>query len=273
MCSKVYQAGVFAAIKRLAGQRFRSLSLSAVSPNRLSRIPKSNPTERSTMLAALYKPRMAMARVDLKHLLNRLDYSRCAVFCQPRQKEVSMLKLKHLGAAVIAAALASAIVVDTADARRGGGGGGGMRAGGFGGGGGFRGGGMRAGGFAGGGLRTASFNRGGFAGNRFANAGFARRADFGRPGRPGWGWGGGGWGGRGWGWGGGWAGNNWGWGWGAAALGTGLAFAASSSYCDPYYDYYGNCGYGYGSYGSYAPAFGFGAYRPFARPWRARWWW
>jgi hypothetical protein len=54
-----------------------------------------------------------------------------------------------------------------------------------------------------------------------------------------------------------------------------LAFASSNYYCDPYYDYYGNCGYGYGSYGAYAPVFGvgFGAYRPFARPWRARWWW
>src|SRR5205809_919118 len=66
--------------------------------------------------------------------------------------------------------------------------------------------------------------------------------------------GGGGWGGRwaGGRWGGGWGGDNWGWGWGAAALGTGLAYA-SSSYCDPYYNYYGNCGYGYGSY---APAYG-----------------
>src|SRR6266545_1784795 len=199
--------------------------------------------------------------------------SRCAVFCQHDKKEVSMLTLKHISAAVLAAALASAIVVDTADARRGGGGGGGMRAGGFGGGG------MRAGGFGGGSLRTASFNRGGFAGNRFANASFGRRADIGRPG---WGWAGGGWGGRWaggrwggrwaggrWGWGGGWGGNNWGW--GAAALGVGLAYA-SSTYCDPYYDYYGNCGYGYGSYGSYAPAFGFGTYRPFVRAYRARWW-
>jgi hypothetical protein len=53
-----------------------------------------------------------------------------------------------------------------------------------------------------------------------------------------------------------------------------LAFAAANNYCDPYYDYYGNCGYGYGSYG-FAPAFGvgFGAVRPWARPWRAGWWW
>src|SRR5215831_14728430 len=60
-----------------------------------------------------------------------------------------MFTLKHIGAAVIAAALASAIVVDSADARGGGRGGGGMRAGGFGGGAGFRGGGMRAGSFGG----------------------------------------------------------------------------------------------------------------------------
>ena len=128
-------------------------------------------------------------------------------------------------------------------------------------------------------MRTASFNRGGaFVGNRAFAGNRIARADFGRPGwgwagnRPGWGWAGGGWGGNRWGWGGGWGG----WGWGAAALGTGLAYAASSSYCDPYYDYYGNCGYGYGSnygYASYAPAFGFGTYRPFARAaWRARWW-
>jgi len=103
----------------------------------------------------------------------------------------------------------------------------------------------------------------------------------------GYGWGGyygGGWGGGfsfglgfavggaffgGWSWGGGWGGDNWGW--GAAALGVGLAYA-SSTYCDPYYDYYGNCSYGYGSYGSYAPAFGFGTYRPYVRAYRAGWW-
>jgi len=33
-----------------------------------------------------------------------------------------------------------------------------------------------------------------------------------------------------------------------------------ANYCDPYYDYYGNCSYGYGSYGSYAPAYGYGTY-------------
>src|SRR4029450_12296991 len=103
-----------------------------------------------------------------------------------------------------------------------------------------------------------SFNRGGaIAGNRMANAGsFARvsnpiagRPDIGRPGRPdvrltgrpgnrpGWdgGWAGGGWGG-----------NYWpGYGWGAAAAGAGLAYGASTNYCDPNYDpYCSNYGYG-----------------------------
>src|SRR5262249_60214443 len=65
-------------------------------------------------------------------------------------KEVSMLTLKHIGAAAIASIIATAIVIDTADARRAGGvGGGGMRAGGIGGGG------MRAGGIAGGGAGRA----------------------------------------------------------------------------------------------------------------------
>jgi hypothetical protein len=155
-----------------------------------------------------------------------------------------MLKLKHIGAALVASVIATAIVVDTADARRGGGGG--MRAG---------------GGFGGGGaMRAGGFNRGGaLAGGRIGNAGSlarvsnpARAADIGRPGRPGrpdvglpgrpgdrpgWGWGGGGWG------------------WGAAALGAGLAYgaAASNYYCDPNYDPY--CTGGYPSYG-YAPAYG-----------------
>jgi hypothetical protein len=261
-------------IARVAGAHSQRLPLSPVDPNRLRHKPKSNPTERSTMLPTSYWLRIATARVDVKKSFQIVVEMRC--LCQHDKKEVSMLTLKHISAAVLAAALASAIVVDTADARRGGGGG--MRSGGFGGGGGFRGGGMRVGGFGGGALRTAGFNRGGFAGNRFANASFGRRADFGRPGwggGGGWGgrWAGGGWGGRWaggrWGWGGGWGGNNWGW--GAAALGVGLAYA-SSTYCDPYYDYYGNCGYGYGSYGSYAPAFGFGTYRPFVRAYRARWW-
>jgi hypothetical protein len=231
------------------------------------------------MLATSYGLRITTALVVLKHPPDRC---RDALPWSARQKEVSMLTLKHISAAFIAAALASAIVVDTADARGGRGGGGGR---GFGGGGGFHAGGLRAGGsFGGVGLRTASFNRVGFAGNRFANAGsFARVSNpirrVGWAGnRPGWGWGGGGWGGR---WAGnrwGWGGNNWGWGWGAAAVGAGLAYAATSNYCDPYYDSYGDCGYGYGSYGSYgsyAPAFGvgFGGFRPWARPWRAGWGW
>src|SRR5215471_16069712 len=155
-----------------------------------------------------------------------------------------MLKLKHIGAAVLASVIATAIMVDTADARRGGGGGGGMRAGGGGGA-------MRAGGLGGGGaVRGASFNRGGaIAGSRVGNAGsFARasnpiagRPDIGRPGtpdiglpgrpgnRPGWdgGWAGGGWGGYGWG--------------AAAAVGAGLAYGASTDYCDPYYASSGYC--------------------------------
>src|SRR5258708_21578467 len=63
-------------------------------------------------------------------------------FVRHDKKEVSMLKLKLLGTALIASVIATAIVVDTADARRGGGGGGGARAGG----GGFGGGGLGAGG-------------------------------------------------------------------------------------------------------------------------------
>jgi len=167
-----------------------------------------------------------------------------------------MFALKHIGVAAIASVIATAIMVDTADARRGGGGGGGMRAGGGGGA-------MRAGGLGGGGaVRGASFNRGGaIAGSRVGNAGsFARasnpiagRPDIGRPGtpdiglpgrpgnRPGWdgGWAGGGWGGYGWG--------------AAAAVGAGLAYGASTDYCDPYYASSGYCNYGYGSY---QPAYG-----------------
>jgi BA14K-like protein len=182
-----------------------------------------------------------------------------------------MFSLKHIGAAVIASVFATAIVIDTADARRGGGGGGGgMRAGGFGGGGA-----MRAGGLGGGSaLRAGGLNRGGaVAGNRIANAGsftrvsnpIANRPDIGRPGRPDVGLPGrpgnrpdiglpGRPGNRP-GWGGGWGGDNWpgyGWGWGAAAVGAGLAYGASTGYCDPYYSSYG-CNYGYGSY---APAYG-----------------
>jgi hypothetical protein len=177
-----------------------------------------------------------------------------------------MFALKHIGVAAIASVIATAIMVDTADARRGGGGGGGgMRAGGGGGA-------MRAGGLGGGGaVRGASFNRGGaIAGNRVGNAGsFARvsnpiagRPDIGRPGRPdiglpgrpgnrpGWdgGWAGGGWGGYGWG--------------AAAAVGAGLAYGASTDYCDPYYASSGYCNYGYGSYqpayGTAAAAYGYG---------------
>ena len=168
-----------------------------------------------------------------------------------------MFALKHIGVAAIASVIATAIMVDAADARRGGGGGG-ARAGGFGGGGA-----MRAGGLGGGGaLRGANFNRGGaIAGNRMANAGsfqrvsnpIAGRPDIGRPGtpdiglpgrpgnRPGWdgGWAGGGWGGYGWG--------------AAAAVGAGLAYGASTDYCDPYYASSGYCNYGYGSY---QPAYG-----------------
>src|SRR5256714_1763046 len=181
-------------IAPVASVRLSVLPLFSVDPNRLRHKPKSNPTERSRMLAPSYRLRITTAPVVLKHPSDRC---RDALSLSARQKEVSMHTLKHISAGVIAAALASAIVVDTADARFGGGGGfrgGGMRVGGFGGGGVFRGGAMRVGGFGGGGLRTAGFNRGGaFAGNRFANAGFVRRADFGRPG---WRWAGGGWGGR-----------------------------------------------------------------------------
>jgi BA14K-like protein len=159
-----------------------------------------------------------------------------------------MIKLKLIGTALIASVIATAIVVDTADARRGGGGGGGARAG---------------GGFGGGGMRAGGFNRGGaLAGNRIGNAGSFNRvsnpirtADFGRPGRPDFGQPGRP--GNRPGWGGGWDGNNWGsgWGWGAAAVGAGLAYgAASNYYCDPNYD--ASCNAGYGSYGSYAPAYG-----------------
>jgi len=141
-------------------------------------------------------------------------------FCQARQKEIPMLRLKHIGAAAIATVIATAMVIDTADARRGGGGGGGARASGL-----------------GGGARAA--NAGSVA--RVANP--IRRTDLGRPGRPGFR--------PGWGWGGGWNPPGWGWGAaavGAAAVGTGLAYA-SSGYCDPYY---GPCNAGpYANYGSY----------------------
>jgi BA14K-like protein len=133
-----------------------------------------------------------------------------------------MLRLKHIGAAAIATLIATAIVVDTADARRGGGGGGGARASSL-----------------GGGARAA--NAGSVA--RAANP--IRRADIGRPGRPGFR--------PGWGWGGGWNGPGWGWGAaavGAAAVGTGLAYASSND-CDPYY---APCNGPYASYGSYGYA-------------------
>ena len=148
-----------------------------------------------------------------------------------------MLTLKHIGAAVIASAFVTAIAIDTADARRGGGGGG-ARAGGVGGGGAMR---------AGGGARFAHVS------NPIARPGLGNRPDFGRPGRPGVGWGRPGWGN-------GWAGGygpGYGVGWGAAAVGAGLAYASSNYDCDPYYASNGYCNngpYAYGSaYGSYAP--------------------
>src|SRR5215470_18940093 len=157
-----------------------------------------------------------MARVDIRRMLKSSRSCRGALsFCQARQKEVSMLRLKHIGAAAIATVIATAMVIDTADARRRGGGGGGARASGVGG------------------------------GARVANAGSIRRADIGRPGRPGFR--------PGWGWGGGWNGPGWGWGAaavGAAAVGTGLAYA-SSNYCDPYYAACNGPYASYGSYGSY----------------------
>jgi BA14K-like protein len=131
-----------------------------------------------------------------------------------------MLRLKHIGAAAIATVIATAIVVDTADARRGGGGG------------------ARASSL-GGGARAA--NAGSVA--RAANP--IRRADIGRPGRPGFR--------PGWGWGGGWNGPGWGWGAaaaGAAAVGTGLAYAGPND-CDPYY---APCNGPYANYGSYTYA-------------------
>jgi hypothetical protein len=213
------------------------------------------------MLATSYDGARSLARGHEAARSTVLHHCRHAPsLCQARQQEISMLTLRHIGAAVIASVIATALVADAADARRGGGGGGGARAGGLGGGGG-----MRAGGLGGGGaLRGASFNRGGaIAGNRMAIAG---RPDIGRPGRPDVGLPGrpgnrpdiglpGRPGNRP-GWGGGWGGDNWpgyGWGWGAAAAGAGLAYAASSDYCDPYYSSYGYCNYGYGSY---APAYG-----------------
>jgi BA14K-like protein len=139
-----------------------------------------------------------------------------------------MLTLKHIGAAAIATVIATAMVIDTADARRGGGGGGGARAAG-----------------PGGGARVA--NAGSFA--RVSNP--IRRADIGRPGRPGYRPG----------WGGDWGGSGYGWGWGAAAVGaaavgTGLAYG-SSNYCDPYYAPCNNGPYAnYGSYASAPPTYG-----------------
>ena len=130
-----------------------------------------------------------------------------------------MLRLRHVGAAAIATVIATAVVTDTADARRGGGGGG-----------------ARASGVGG--------------GARVANAGSIRRADIGRPGRPGFR--------PGWGWGGGWNGPGWGWGAaavGAAAVGTGLAYAGSND-CDPYYAPCNGPYANYGSYGYAPPTYG-----------------
>jgi hypothetical protein len=174
------------------------------------------------MLATCDGPRVINgARAHSAHAQPCRSLPRCVVRCQARQEEVSMLTLKHIGAAAIAAVIATAMVIDTADARRGGGGAGaGARAGGVGG------------------------------GARVANAGALARVSHPITGRPGIGR----FGrvGRGWGW--GWAGGGWGTAaLGAAAVGTGLAYA-SSSYCDPYSPY-GYCGYGpYASYGSYGYA-------------------
>jgi hypothetical protein len=185
-----------------------------------------------------------------------------------------MRTLRHIGAVAIASAIAATIMIDTADARRGGGGGGGARAGSFGGGGAMRAGGLNRGSA----LRAGGLNRGSaVAGNRIANNGgltrvsnpIANRPDFGRPGRPDVGLPGrpgnrpdiglpGRPGNRP-GWDNGWGGDYWpgyGWGVGAAAVGAGLAYTASTDYCDPYYASSGYCNYGYGSYGSYAPAYG-----------------
>src|SRR5690348_4332530 len=221
----------------------------------LLRIPKSNHAGRLNVLATWHRQRTRRAWSE--SFSDR--YPRCAV-ASHILKEVTMLKLKLIGTALIASVIATAIVVDTADARRGGGGGGMRAGGGFGEGGAIRGGG--------------GFDRGGaFTGSRIGNAGsLARvpgRPDLGRPGRPDvglpgrpgnrpdWGWNGGGWNGGG--WNGGWPG--YGWGWGAAAVGAGLAYGAASSYCDPSYD--PTCNGGYASYGyepgygaSYAPAYG-----------------
>jgi BA14K-like protein len=130
-----------------------------------------------------------------------------------------MLTLKQIGAAMIASAFVTAIAIDTADARRGGGGGGAIR--------------------AGGGARFAHVS------NPIARPGLGNR--------PGVGWGRPGWGNN-------WAGGYWpgyGVGLGAAAVGAGLAYASSNSYCDPYSASNGYCNagpYAYGSaYGSYAP--------------------
>ena len=138
-----------------------------------------------------------------------------------------MLRLKHIGAAVIATVIATAMVIDTADARRGGGGGGGARASSL-----------------GGGARAANAGSGARAANPI------RRADIGRPGRPGFR--------PGWGWGGGWNGPGWGWGAaaaGAAAVGTGLAYASSND-CDPYYAPCNGPYANYGSYGYAPPTYG-----------------
>ena len=141
-----------------------------------------------------------------------------------------MLTLKHIGAAVIASAFVTAIAIDTADARRGGGGGG-ARAGGVGGGGAVR---------ASGGARFAHVS------NPIARPGLGNRPSVGW-GRPGWGnnWAGGYWPG-------------YGVGLGAAAVGAGLAYASSNSYCDPYYASNGYCNAGPYAYGS--------AYEPYAPP-------
>src|SRR5262245_8486209 len=178
-----------------------------------------------------------MARADLSHVLNCFRPCRGALsFCHARQKEVSMLRLKHIGAAAIATVIATAMVIDTADARRGGGAGG-----------------ARAGSL-GGGARAAN------AGSVARVSNLNRRADIGRPGRPGFRPGGG--------WGGGWGGPSWGWGAaavGAAAVGTGLAYASSND-CDPYYAPCNGPYANYGSYGYAPPTYGanYGAIVPAA---------
>jgi hypothetical protein len=71
-------------IAHVASVRLSVLQLSPVDPNRLRHKPKSNPTERSTMLPISYRLRIATARVDVKKSFQIVVEMRCLL--SARQK-------------------------------------------------------------------------------------------------------------------------------------------------------------------------------------------